>query len=223
MLPIFNYDVYIFDCDGVILDSNNLKLDAMSEALRFYKIPDNQVNQSIEYFRNNFGLSRYKHVRYFIDNIFSRKVSSDELYESILKKYAENCVSLYHIAKINDGFIEFIKSISSDKHCYIASGSDQDELRGVFSFRNLDEYFSGIYGSPKAKCENVKDILNKHVGCKTLMFGDALSDLKAAKTNNIEFIFVSGLALAPLAIRTDPSFSGYEITDFNDLDRLEIL
>ena len=33
MLIFKDYDTIIFDCDGVILDSNELKIDAMREAL----------------------------------------------------------------------------------------------------------------------------------------------------------------------------------------------
>ena len=33
MPPLNDYEVYIFDCDGVILDSNQLKIKAMKQAL----------------------------------------------------------------------------------------------------------------------------------------------------------------------------------------------
>lgn len=66
---IYNYELYIFDCDGVILNSNALKIVAMKEALLALSFSAGKVAECVEYFSKNFGKSRFHHIKYFIENI----------------------------------------------------------------------------------------------------------------------------------------------------------
>ena len=54
-----NFDFFVFDCDGVILDSNLLKTIAFSKSLPEY--PE-KVSKFIDYHKANGGISRYKKV-----------------------------------------------------------------------------------------------------------------------------------------------------------------
>lgn len=184
MHPLFDgYDTIIFDCDGVILDSNNLKVEAMYNALYLAQVPESEIESCCDYFKANFGKSRFHHIQYFIEHFIDKK--DDMLYEQVLNQYSSQCEELYISAELTPNFLDAISNCSAD--LYIASGSAQDELRKVFSQRNLEQYFSSILGSPVAKVDNVKTILHQSKG-KALMIGDALSDYDAAKKNNIDFI-----------------------------------
>lgn len=187
MRQIANYDVYIFDCDGVILDSNQLKIDAMHNALSALVTDAIQVKACVEYFRNNFGRSRFHHVDVFIEQfLLLDKNKAAETKQSILNAYSTQCKSLYLQAKLTPGFIDFITELNGKK--FIASGSEQQELREVFSIRGLDKYFNGIYGSPTKKSDLVANILDETKVNNAIMFGDAVSDLEAAIINNINFV-----------------------------------
>ncbi|CAJ1881698.1 HAD family hydrolase [Aeromonas hydrophila] len=184
MLHIFNgYETIIFDCDGVILDSNNLKIEAMYNSLQMAGVSDLNSQMCCQYFKNNFGKSRFDHVKHFVEKIISSK--SNKLYECILNHYSSQCEELYLKAEITPGFFEAISNCHAK--LFIASGSLQEELRDVFKKRNLDNYFSLILGSPETKANNVATILSQSTG-KALMVGDALSDFYAAKENGIDFI-----------------------------------
>jgi len=180
------YTTIILDCDGVIFDSNALKLDAFRDALNTFdkKIVDGFV----EYFKNNFGTSRYHLARVFIEEFLMR--SFDEiLYNKILNKYSQNCVLLYEKSDMTKDFLEFIETYKN-KNLFVASGSDQKELREVFKNRDLDKYFVDIFGSPTKKSEIVRNIIIENNNA--IMIGDAKSDMLAAKENAIDFIFMSG-------------------------------
>ena len=69
MNNIYNYDFFIFDCDGVILESNKLKSDAFSEALP--NEPSHLVEEFISYHKNNGGVSRYEKFKYYFEILFS--------------------------------------------------------------------------------------------------------------------------------------------------------
>ena len=182
-----NYNVYIFDCDGVILDSNQLKINAMENALINFFGSNNKVVDCIEYFKKNFGTSRFNHVKFFVNNIFMLSGSDKEIaYEEILLNYSAQCRSLYLLADLTPGILEFITKLKGK--VYVASGSEQNELRAVFKERNLEIYFQDIYGSPTAKVELVAKILQESNSNKALMFGDALSDMDSAFSNSIDFI-----------------------------------
>lgn len=186
MQSIHDFDVYIFDCDGVILDSNELKIEAMKNSLLANFSASPEVDQCISYFRDNFGKSRFHHVAHFLDNILPINSSDKQaLEQSILNDFSKQCRTLYLSAEITSGFIDFLGSFKGKK--YVASGSEQSELREVFSKRGLDKYFDGVFGSPVAKSDNVKHILKIENSNNAVMFGDALSDLNAAVDNSCFF------------------------------------
>lgn len=187
MSIVDEYETIILDCDGVIFDSNNLKLNAFRDVLSNYKYNKNIVNRFIEYFKNNFGTSRYHLTRVFIEK-FLKQQFNEELYQEILDSYSAKCVLLYEKANMTVDFMKFIERYK-DKSLFVASGSAEDELRRVFEIRKLDNYFVEIFGSPTKKTEIVKNIVTENKN--SVMIGDAKSDMLAAKENNIDFIFMS--------------------------------
>ena len=61
------YKTIIFDCDGVILNSNKLKTEAFKETLSNYK--KELVDEFISYHESNGGISRYEKIRYFVEEL----------------------------------------------------------------------------------------------------------------------------------------------------------
>jgi len=186
MPPLNDYDLYIFDCDGVILDSNQLKIQAMKQALYECVGEHNKLNECLEYFKKNFGTSRFNHVNIFVSEILELpEIERLNVYNKILSCYSQQCKVLYLTAKLTPGVLEFIQGLSGNK--YIASGSEQSELIEVFRKRGLNIYFENILGSPESKTNLVSNII-KDKPYNAVMFGDAISDMNAALDNNIDFI-----------------------------------
>ena len=183
-MNINKYDTIILDCDGVIFDSNHLKIDAFRNALK--EFDKKIVNEFLEYFKNNFGTSRYHLAKVFIEN-FLKKDFDEEIYNNILIKYSQNCVVLYAKSDFTNKFTEFIETYKSKK-LFVASGSDQEELRIVFKNRALDRYFVDIFGSPTKKSIIVKEIIS--LNTNAVMIGDAKSDMIASVESKIDFIFM---------------------------------
>lgn len=188
MLPLSKYDIYIFDCDGVILDSNQLKISAMKQALLSVTNDPDTIENCINYFKNNFGKSRFHHVEYFLSNLISHPLYEKASWkEKILESYSEQCVSLYLSSNITDNFVTFLNSLNGQ--FYVASGSEQEELRSTFKSKGLDHFFNNIFGSPTSKSDIIKNILSNEESSNAVMFGDSVSDFEAAKDNDIDFIF----------------------------------
>jgi len=185
-MNINKYDTIILDCDGVVFDSNLLKIKAFEKTLLELKFDKEKVERFTKYFKNNFGLSRYKFVEYFIKDIL--KIDFDEkLYNQILQNYSKKAFELYLETDFTKNLIQFLEHYKS-KNLFIASGSDEKELKEVFKIRKIDNYFKDVFGSPKKKSEIIKDIVKNHLN--SVMIGDAMSDMIAAKEAKIDFIFM---------------------------------
>ena len=75
MRDFSQYKQVIFDCDGVILDSNDIKSNAFARSL----VDEDKelVKQFITYHKKNGGVSRFKKFEYFFKNIKNQKKYSN--------------------------------------------------------------------------------------------------------------------------------------------------
>tara|TARA_A100001388_G_scaffold275992_1_gene262650 strand:- start:1024 stop:1689 length:666 start_codon:yes stop_codon:yes gene_type:complete len=188
-------DIYknlIFDCDGIILNSNKIKTDAFREVVSIY---GKEASISlVKYHLQNGGISRYHKFNYFLNTIAKnleldiQNISLDELtnnYSKCVRKKLLNC-------EIDESIISYRKS--SNSIWSIVSGSDQHELNQVFRERNIDSIFDGgIHGSPLSKIQIFKRIFeeNKNDIQKSLYIGDSKYDYLAAKEIGLDFIFLT--------------------------------
>ncbi len=210
MRQISKYDIYIFDCDGVILDSNKLKIHAMQKALQLSIDDPKKVKACVDYFRNNFGRSRFHHIDTFINKFLELDKSAENIVkDAIFTEYSVQCKKLYLQADITPGFIDFITQLNGKK--YIASGSEQEELRDVFKERGLNLYFDKIYGSPTKKSDLVANILETNNNTNAVMFGDAISDFEASQINKIDFIAYIPFSNIPKELAIKSQMANYKV------------
>ena len=93
------------------------------------------------------------------------------------------------------GAEKFIQKNCLQHKYYINSTTPQNEIRQIVSARGLQKYFFTVLGSPTSKSDNLKKIQKNNPNVPTsriLFFGDALSDLDAAKSNDFDFISIAG-------------------------------
>ena len=182
------YSYLFFDCDGVILNSNNIKTEAFFEVAKEFGIK--KANKLVEYHINNGGISRFQKIKYFQENIIFN--NNKEIYKRLIKKYGEIVKKELLKSDISDGIYE-IRNFFPKSNFAIISGSDQTELRWVFRNLNLDYIFNlGIYGSPLNKKEIVSKIYSENkIKPNTIFFGDSLYDYEVAKYFDMDFVFIS--------------------------------
>ena len=212
------YDFFVFDCDGVLLDSNELKTQSFRETLKDY--PCDTVNKFISYHEENGGVSRYVKLDYFFRNILNRDDFNQE-YQKTLERFSNISKKYLFQAKLVPSIEEFLQKILSlKKKCIVASGSNEIELIELLNHLKLDNYFSRIFGSPNTKKEILKCFLKENKHLKTgLFFGDAYNDYRAALNFGLDFIFVSfnsdwnigSETLAKKSIKTIASFENIEL------------
>ena len=188
--PLSEYDVFVLDCDGVILDSNGIKTEALYETVGDFG--DDAVARFVHYHRENGGISRYVKFEHFLRNIVHQY--SEETYYKLLEKLSKIVKAKLLGASFTEGaenFIRFVQNLSKPAALYIVSGGDQDELRHVFQSRDMESAFSGIFGSPTVKTTHCDFIKAQEKSASTLFVGDSRLDHEAADYAGFDFLFLS--------------------------------
>ena len=83
----------------------------------------------------------------------------------------------------------------------------------MFHSRKIEHFFSKVLGSPEKKSKHITNILKAHKTTRAVMIGDAVSDLEAARDNNIDFIFYSPFSNVALKMRELCLQHGYRVID----------
>tara|TARA_B100000700_G_C15062130_1_gene866582 strand:+ start:8210 stop:8875 length:666 start_codon:yes stop_codon:yes gene_type:complete len=183
------YRTLIFDCDGVILNSNKVKTEAFYNSVVTYgrDLAQTLVNYHIEYG----GVSRFKKFEYFFEHILGRKASEVE-FNAVLDKYAEEVRRGLLTCDIAGGLSE-LRKLTIESKWLVASGGAQEELRDIFDKRDLKKFFDGgIYGSPTSKDAIVEQQLSTgNIQLPALFIGDSRFDHIVANQFGLDFVFVS--------------------------------
>lgn len=177
----------IFDFDGVILDSVPIKTEGFKKL--FQEFPSELVDKLIAYHIQNGGISRYKKIKYFFNELLHQDISEDELSNYANRYSIITKEELTNPKYIIDDSVEFIKQNYQNYNMHIASGADENDLKYICDKLDLTMYFLSINGSPTKKDEIVNNILefNNYKNEETILIGDSINDYEAAKGNSIEF------------------------------------
>lgn len=178
---------YIFDCDGVILDSNRIKGDAFYEIGRQYSLE--AAEKLLEFHQNNGGVTRSMKLGFLFKEILELK-SYDEHLVKALANFQYLTLERLKKSNLVPGFLEYLLSLPRSSKKWVISASLQEDLNVVMAYKKLDTFFDGIYGGPNTK----EYFINKlKLGSRdTLFFGDSLSDYNVAMKTSCNFIFISG-------------------------------
>jgi len=188
-LNITSYSTLIFDCDGVVLDSNKVKTESFYKAALSYG--ERAADELVEYHVANGGVSRYKKFSYFLDHIVEKP--SEAALKELLADYAANVQAGLQNCAIAPA-LERLRNRTPHSRWLIVSGGDQAELREIFQMRGISDWFdAGIFGSPDTKEDIlIRELENGNILTPALFIGDSKYDFKAAKFVGLDFVFLSG-------------------------------
>ena len=190
MKNINQYSTLVFDCDGVILNSNFQKIEAYRNAAIIFGAETHEAEALVKYHIELTGISRNIKFHYFLETIMGRKATEDDM-NFLINSLNNEVISLLKNCEITSG-LEELKKQTQGKTWMIASGGDQEELRFLFSDKKIDHLFDGgIFGSPKSKHEIIESHISGDTFHPALFLGDSLYDIETAKKYNLDFIFVS--------------------------------
>lgn len=188
-MKLLNYKTWLFDCDGVLLDSNQIKSEAFYEVALSYGRKNAQA--LVEHNKRLGGVTRFEKFRYFFETILENKASEKELEYALSNFSALVCEKLIN-CKETSGARYFLNSLPTNTRKYVVSGGVQSEVQHVLKQRGLDVYFDGIYGSPDSKEEIIGGrVTSLEIEYPAVFIGDSRYDYEIASKFNIDFIFMT--------------------------------
>ena len=204
-MKIEEYQDFIFDFDGVIVDSVNVKTEAFAQLYKPFG--EDVVSKVIAHHLAHGGVSRYEKIPYYHKQYLNKDISNSEVL-SFAKQYSNLVVQRVLDAPFIEGAIEFLGLLkNSNKRMFIISATPEDEIKDIVLKRNLHHYFIDVKGAPRAKKENIAQLIRTYSIdiSKCVYFGDSKQDFEAASLLNIFFV--------PINYRGDKK--GYK--DFGEL------
>ena len=193
--------IHLFDCDGVLLDSNNLKIQALADALFAVGASKKFIGLATENFRRNFGISRLEHFKTFESIELESFTLTARLSALAITVYSENVIRLYRECANITATENYISGLPLEEDIFVVSASDQSELRSILPSRFPNILTINIFGGPTSKIDNITNILGDTSSKNAVLYGDSIHDASAAKFHGIEFYGISQYASNADALR----------------------
>lgn len=187
-LPIDYWQAIIFDFDGVIVESGDIKTEAFAELYRQYGEPIMQA--AVAYHRANGGMSRYLKFRYFQQQLLKKPPLTKEEERRLDQQFSSLVMQAVIKSQAVAGATALIARASRIMPLFIASGTPENELRSIVEQRGLTPFFTAVRGAPALKQTIIAEIIATHKldAQRVLMIGDAAIDYESARLNNTSFL-----------------------------------
>ncbi len=176
----------VFDFDGVILESVDIKTQAFIELFQDYPA---HLDRIVKLHLDNGGMSRFEKFEIIYRDYLRMPVD-----EALLKQLGKSFSELVYDKMLNCPFVpgaeKFLNARAREFPLFVVSGAPEDELRAIVERRNLARLFQRIYGSPRKKSETLAEIMamNNWRSGEIVFIGDALGDYASAHQLEVPFI-----------------------------------
>lgn len=176
----------VLDCDGVILESNDIKADTLRRLFGDYPEHGEAI---INLHREHGGMPRHEKLRVICEDIIGQPVDEDEI-----RRLSEECGRLVDDAMMAcpfaPGGLEFLKTYSAVCPLFIATGTPEEEMRALAERRDFAAYFAGIYGAPRDKAAILRDVMaeNGWSPGEIVFIGDSMEDYNGARAVGTPFV-----------------------------------
>ena len=181
------YQAIIFDFDGVLAESVNVKTQAFAQMYACFG--EEMVSKVVAYHLENGGVSRLEKFRYYHETILKQPISDQER-EFLGQMFSRLVFDAVVAAPWVDGAYEFLDAFHQRVKLFVASGTPEEELKAVVASRGMDRFFVSVHGSPSTKSEIIREICRRHQldPQRVLMVGDSMTDHRGAMSAGVAFI-----------------------------------
>lgn len=167
------------DCDGVILDTVDVKTNAFAAVASRYG--QEASERLVAYHLRHGGVSRQAKFTWLYRELTGGEIPAAELAE-LCGDFAARCRDGVLRAPFLPGALECIRAVSGHIPLHVVSGTPRAELRNVFERRDLARFFDGLWGTPPEKTALLVSVVKASglAADRVLMVGDSVTDLEAA-------------------------------------------
>jgi len=189
--------VIVFDFDGTLIDSNQLKYDAFFKLFPFDAPPKNIIEEVLGEFLEE---SRYVILREILKRVDTETINENELDNRVLAlatKYDDLIVGGAKRCNEKPGAKEVLELFSKRYNLYLSSTTPETSLKDIVKHRKWENYFCDIFGYPNDKKAVLLNIIKEESinPDELLVVGDGKSDRDSADKVGSRFfhIFKDGL------------------------------
>lgn len=177
----------IFDFDGVIVESADIKTAAFRALYRQYG--EDIVAGALAHHQENGGISRRQKIRYCHRTLLGLHLSEAEL-EHLCLRFSELVEDAVVDAPPVPGAETLLAALAGAVPMFVVSGTPQAELSRIVARRGLNGHFVEVHGSPPEKPPIIRGILDRHrlPADRVLFIGDAMTDYRAAVETSLRFV-----------------------------------
>jgi phosphoglycolate phosphatase-like HAD superfamily hydrolase len=179
----------IFDFDGVILDSADIKLRAYTTV---YKDEDPaKLRKLVEHAQLHGGVTRRIKFEHYERELFGRSGDAETV-DALCRRYSEIVFDAVLRCPFIEGAQQLLEHAAGKVAMHVVSGTPHDELRHIIEARGLSHFFHTICGAPAEK-RIAFDTIVKDEGCdrsRVLAVGDSMTEYEAARDAGIGFLGV---------------------------------
>ncbi len=175
----------VFDFDGTLVDSNQLKQDIFFEIVKCHPLG----HQIMEKILNSGFSDRYTIIKEYSYLQKNFKVS----YRKLISDYNKLSTNEVSNAREIFGASRLLNKLKKQKiDTYLSSATPRYWLLKIIANRKWDGFFKQIYGFPQNKTASLKKIKCHYKPFKIIVIGDGNDDEESARNLNCTFFKING-------------------------------
>lgn len=181
--------VLIFDFDGVIIESNEIKHQAFNDI--FSELDEKVKKTAFDYHFQHPAIDRYRKFAHVTENILNLpRADAEEKQKLWAEKFSALTEKALRECETVRGAEEFLQRAKEKWPLYLASATPTNILLPLLEDRSMNKIFKKVYGAPLVKSQVIEEICQLEEVSKeeVLFIGDSLSDLDAAVSATVPFI-----------------------------------
>ncbi len=183
--------VIVFDFDGTLIDSNQLKYDAYFKLFGDSECDIQTIRAVLAemYEKSRFDILEEILKRRGNDEVSLLKHKLNDLanrYNDIVLAGAKSCTEI-------PGAEMMLRFLLGKHKLYVSSTTPDVSLKEIIQFRGWGDYFVDVFGYPHHKSRTLQLIMEqeKVIGSEVMVVGDGESDREAAQENSCLFLQVN--------------------------------
>ena len=186
---------FVFDMDGVILDSLDNLSSCLIKAIEPFCQSDEQYKTFSKYDRENPGLSRFEKTDFFLESLPNRShIKTEKIKQQILDQFNSYALEARLTSKIDEATYGLPEKIAP-RNLVLLSNCDNTQLGVIAAHFGFHQIFSGgIIGTPPSKRSRFGDLVDQNRTNTFISISDSESDAIIARSLNILFVFIQNFA-----------------------------
>lgn len=181
------FDAIVFDFDGVLVESTDVKTRAFGAMYAKYGPEIEQ--RVIHYHLAHAGISRYVKFKVWQED-YLRVPYQESDGAKLSEEFSTLVVDAIVAAPYVPGAREFLDAYHQELPLFVASGTPEEELLEIVAKRKMSGYFRAVRGTPATKGQILSHIMQSrgYDPARVLMVGDAIADWRGAQEAGAVFI-----------------------------------